>query len=78
MSEHQQHGRRVSSVSNGDAGAEDEDVDMYDRMISESGCSKQHFALQDCFHDGGRDWRKCGEEMRAFKLCMKPAAKTKR
>merc|ERR1712224_249283 len=48
---------------------EEEEVDMYDKRIENSGCSKQHYSLQDCYHDAG-DWRKCSKEMLDFKKCM--------
>lgn len=49
---------------------EKEEKDTYELMLEQSGCIQQHEALQDCFFDNGRDWRKCQNEMKAFKECM--------
>ena len=54
-----------------------EEKDTYELMLEQSGCSKQHHALQDCFFENGRDWRKCASEMREFKECMNKQRKQK-
>ena len=54
---------------------EDEDeVDEYDMIIEKSGCAKEHFALQDCYHDNDRKWAKCKDEMNQFRQCMSAQA----
>lgn len=45
--------------------------DPYDKMLERSGCVEYHHKLQDCFFDQGGDWRKCQQEMKEFKECMK-------
>ena len=50
---------------------EDEDeVDEYELRIERSGCAKEHYALQDCYHDNDRRWAKCKDEMNEFRKCM--------
>lgn len=48
-------------------------------MLERSGCADFHYRLQDCMLDH-KDWRKCQEEVRAFKECMdtKAAEKAKK
>lgn len=48
---------------------EEEEEDFFNVTIMRSGCAVEHYALQDCFADKG-DWRKCGSEMKQFKMCM--------
>ena len=48
----------------------EEEKDAYELMLERSGCIKEHYALQDCFFDKGRDWRVCQEQMREFRECM--------
>ena len=48
---------------------EEEEEDFFNVTIERSGCSKEHYALQDCFSDKG-DWRQCGAEMTQFRVCM--------
>ena len=49
---------------------EEDEVDEYDMIIERSGCAKEHFQLQDCYHDNDRKWAKCKEEMDQFRNCM--------
>lgn len=49
---------------------EDTDVDEWDARIEASGCAKESQVLQDCYIDGGKDWRKCREQVEAFRRCM--------
>ena len=53
---------------------EEEEVDEYDMIIEKSGCAKEHFALQDCYHDNDRKWAKCKVEMSDFRKCMSAQA----
>ncbi|KAI9298011.1 DUF914-domain-containing protein [Neoconidiobolus thromboides FSU 785] len=46
---------------------EEEEEDEYDLRIKRTGCFKEHEALQNCYFETGRDWRKCREEMQAFR-----------
>lgn len=47
----------------------EEEKDLYETLIENSGCSKFHFALQDCYFENN-DWRKCQKEMTEFRQCM--------
>ncbi|KAI9101356.1 hypothetical protein DFS34DRAFT_578272 [Phlyctochytrium arcticum] len=47
----------------------DTDEDPYITRIKKSGCFKEHEALQDC-HFEKKDWRKCRDEMMAFRECF--------
>ena len=47
----------------------EEEKDLYETLVENSGCSKYHFALQDCYFEHN-DWRKCQKEMTEFRQCM--------
>ena len=49
---------------------EEEEEDPFYTIIEKSGCSKYHYALQDCYAET-RDWRKCKKEMKDFQACTK-------
>lgn len=53
-----------------------EEEDVYETLIENSGCSKFHFALQDCYFEHG-DWRKCQKEWQSLE-CMSDHSKQKR
>ena len=40
-----------------------------DRMIKDSGCSKQYYALEECMGEHDRAWSKCQAEVKALRLC---------
>ncbi|XP_061155878.1 cytochrome c oxidase assembly factor 4 homolog, mitochondrial [Syngnathus typhle] len=46
-----------------------EEEDPVEQMISRTGCTEQHEALQDCMAEH-RDWRVCQSYVGAFKKCM--------
>ncbi|XP_051881684.1 cytochrome c oxidase assembly factor 4 homolog, mitochondrial [Pristis pectinata] len=48
---------------------EEEEEDPVDRMISQTGCTRFHHAVQDCMAEH-QDWRRCQEAVREFKRCM--------
>lgn len=48
---------------------EDEEDDPYNARIEKTGCYKENEILQLCFYDT-RDWRKCKDEMQAFRDCF--------
>lgn len=48
---------------------DDEDDDPYNARIEKTGCSQENEDLQLCFFDT-KDWRKCKEEMQAFRDCF--------
>lgn len=43
------------------------------RMIKNTGCLEQHYKVQECFFDK-QDWRKCQQEVKDFKDCMRKSA----
>lgn len=44
------------------------DADPWDVRIEQTGCSQENERLQICHYDTG-DWRKCLNEMKAFREC---------
>ncbi|KAG2194123.1 hypothetical protein INT46_006894 [Mucor plumbeus] len=48
---------------------DDEDDDPYNARIEKTGCYQENEDLQLCFFDT-KDWRKCKEEMQAFRECF--------
>ena len=54
----------------------EEKKDVYETLIENSGCSRFHIALQDCYVEHN-DWRKCQKEMAEFKQCMSEHSKQK-
>ena len=54
----------------------EEEKDLYETLIEQSGCAKYHFALQDCYFEHN-DWRKCRKEMEEFKMCVNKQRTTK-
>ena len=48
---------------------DNEERDPFDMRLEESGCSRYHYELQECYFEHN-DWRKCQKEMKAFHECM--------
>nr|XP_027318140.2 cytochrome c oxidase assembly factor 4 homolog, mitochondrial [Anas platyrhynchos]XP_027318141.2 cytochrome c oxidase assembly factor 4 homolog, mitochondrial [Anas platyrhynchos] len=48
---------------------EEEGEDPVDAMIARTGCTVQHWALQECMAEQ-RDWRRCQPHVQAFRDCM--------
>lgn len=55
---------------------EEEEEDPFYTIIEKSGCSKYHYALQDCYTEK-KDWRECKKEMEEFKQCNMAQQKLK-
>ena len=55
---------------------EEEEEDPFYTIIEKSGCSKYHYALQDCYAEK-KDWRECKKEMEEFKQCNMAQQKLK-
>lgn len=51
-------------------GEEGQELDQYEVSLRKSGCSEQHYQLQECYFNNGNDWRKCQHEIKLFKDCM--------
>ncbi|XP_069496229.1 cytochrome c oxidase assembly factor 4 homolog, mitochondrial [Ambystoma mexicanum] len=47
----------------------DNEEDPLDAMISRTGCSNAHYAVQECMAKH-QDWRKCQQQVEQFKGCM--------
>ncbi|CAK7895434.1 cytochrome oxidase assembly factor 4 [[Candida] anglica] len=47
---------------------DDDEPDEWDQRILNTGCHEENLKLQLCHADSG-DWRKCLNEMKAFKEC---------
>lgn len=63
-------------MDRGKAEKTEQEDDFFNVTIQQSGCSTEHYALQDCFANTG-DWRQCKTEMAQFKICMDKQRKTK-
>jgi len=46
-----------------------DEEDLVDKLLRQTGCSDQNFAVQECMFEH-RDWRKCQDSVRAMKECM--------
>ncbi|CAH2446883.1 Cytochrome c oxidase organization component [Komagataella phaffii CBS 7435] len=46
----------------------DDEPDEWDQRINKTGCAEENLQLQLCHADTG-DWRKCINEMNAFREC---------
>ena len=66
---------KESSSDNKDEDEEEEDP--FYTIIENSGCSKYHYALQDCYIEK-KDWRECKKEMEEFRRCNEAQQKLKK
>ncbi|XP_017537143.1 cytochrome c oxidase assembly factor 4 homolog, mitochondrial [Pygocentrus nattereri] len=57
------------SPSSHDRSRPEDEKDPVDQMISRTGCSALHYAIQDCMAEH-QDWRKCQKQVKDFKDCM--------
>ncbi|XP_056417114.1 cytochrome c oxidase assembly factor 4 homolog, mitochondrial [Hyla sarda] len=48
---------------------DEEEEDPVDQMISRTGCTALHYAVQECMAEHG-DWRRCQEQVQNFRNCM--------
>ncbi|KAJ3121859.1 hypothetical protein HK098_003312 [Nowakowskiella sp. JEL0407] len=62
------HPNPKSNSHSGKYNVDDED-DEYTKRIKRSGCFAQNENLLICYYDT-KDWRKCRNLMKEFKLCM--------
>lgn len=51
------------------------DLDDVERVIEQAGCSEKYYKLEHCLGESERDWRKCQEELKAFRLCHEKSKK---
>eukprot|EP00041_Stephanoeca_diplocostata_P006156 m.77400 g.77400 ORF g.77400 m.77400 type:complete len:77 (-) comp16200_c0_seq1:224-454(-) len=71
------HSSRSKPARKDDAADDDGDeVDPFELRIEKSGCSTQHYAVQDCM-DEHKDWRKCQDFVAEFKKCIDANKKSK-
>ncbi|KAJ2706283.1 hypothetical protein H4R19_005027 [Coemansia spiralis] len=52
-----------------DRSSDDDDDDAWDRRIRRTGCFAENERVLICHADTG-DWRKCADELAAFRSCM--------
>lgn len=38
--------------------------------IERTGCAHLNDTVLECWHENGKDWRKCQKELKAFKECL--------
>ncbi|XP_026783642.1 cytochrome c oxidase assembly factor 4 homolog, mitochondrial [Pangasianodon hypophthalmus] len=57
------------------SGPKEED-DPVDQLISRTGCSALHYAIQECMAEH-EDWRKCKKQVQEFRECMMPFQKAR-
>ncbi|XP_069828043.1 cytochrome c oxidase assembly factor 4 homolog, mitochondrial [Dendropsophus ebraccatus] len=48
---------------------EEDEEDPVDQMISRTGCTAFHYAVQECMAEH-QDWRRCQDQVQNFKNCM--------
>lgn len=48
---------------------EDEGEDLVDQLIEKSGCSEEHYLVQECMVEH-RDWRRCQQTLKNFQACL--------
>jgi len=53
---------------------DDDEEDPVDKMMEKIGCGEQHYQVQLCMMEN-KDWRKCQEPVKQFKLCVEASKK---
>ncbi|XP_044142558.1 cytochrome c oxidase assembly factor 4 homolog, mitochondrial isoform X1 [Bufo gargarizans] len=48
---------------------EEDEADPVDEMISRTGCTAFHYAVQECMAEH-QDWRRCQDQVQDFRNCM--------
>lgn len=48
---------------------DDDEEDPVVKMIKQTGCLEQHNEIMECMFEH-KDWRKCQDKVKAFRLCM--------
>ncbi|XP_075707432.1 cytochrome c oxidase assembly factor 4 homolog, mitochondrial [Rhinoderma darwinii] len=48
---------------------QEDEEDPVDQMISRTGCTAFHYAVQECMAEH-QDWRRCQDQVQDFKNCM--------
>lgn len=48
---------------------EEEEEDLVDKLINKSGCSDEHYLVQECMVEH-QDWRKCQQVLKNFQACL--------
>jgi len=65
---------RSRQVKKHDDAADNDEEDPVDKMMEKIGCGEQHYQVQLCMMEN-KDWRKCQEPVRQFKLCVEESKK---
>lgn len=50
-------------------GEEEEGEDLVDQLIEKTGCSQEHYLVQECMVEH-QDWRKCQQTLKTFQACL--------
>lgn len=53
-----------------------DDEDPVEKMLRKTGCIELHYKIQECIAET-RDWRKCQDLVKEFRLCMEEHKKNK-
>ncbi|XP_054718109.1 cytochrome c oxidase assembly factor 4 homolog, mitochondrial-like [Uloborus diversus] len=59
----------AKTVGHGVIRANDDDTDVVDKLLNETGCSELHYKVQECIAET-KDWRKCQKEVTEFRNCI--------
>ncbi|EGP89730.1 uncharacterized protein MYCGRDRAFT_35885 [Zymoseptoria tritici IPO323] len=58
------------AAADGKSAEADDEPDEWDKRIFSTGCAEENNTLNSCYREK-LDWRKCKDEMEAFKQCWK-------
>jgi len=58
----------------GPSGEEEEEEDLVDKLIRNTGCEKEHYLVQECMVEH-QDWRKCQQALKTFQACLNSGEK---
>jgi len=58
----------------GPSGEEEEEEDLVDKLIRNTGCEKEHYLVQECMVEH-QDWRKCQQALKTFQACLNSGKK---
>ena len=47
----------------------EEEEDLVDRLLKKSGCTEEHYLVQECMVEH-QDWRRCQDTLKRFQACI--------
>jgi len=65
---------RAKQIQKKNTADDDDEEDPVDKMMEMIGCGEQHYQVQLCMMEN-KDWRKCQEQVLAFKVCVEDSKK---